>query len=50
MRAACIAQRWARWSEASVGPDLITLLTISKGFGITVSELLRGIEKGVPNP
>jgi transcriptional regulator with XRE-family HTH domain len=28
-------------------PNLRTLVTISRGFGITVSELLRGIEKGV---
>lgn len=26
-------------------PRLDTLLTVSKGFGITVSELLRGLEK-----
>jgi len=29
-------------------PSLRTLLTISSGFGITLSELLRGIDKGVP--
>jgi transcriptional regulator with XRE-family HTH domain len=28
-------------------PNLRTLVTISKGFGITLSELLRGIDKGV---
>jgi len=27
-------------------PNLRTLVTVSRGFGITVSELLRGIEKG----
>jgi transcriptional regulator with XRE-family HTH domain len=29
-------------------PSLRTLLTISSGFGITLSELLRGVDKGVP--
>jgi transcriptional regulator with XRE-family HTH domain len=29
-------------------PSLRTLVTISSGFGITLSELLRGIDKGVP--
>jgi transcriptional regulator with XRE-family HTH domain len=28
-------------------PNLRTLVTISSGFGITLSELLRGIEKSV---
>jgi transcriptional regulator with XRE-family HTH domain len=28
-------------------PNLRTLVTISEGFGITLSELLRGIDKGV---
>jgi transcriptional regulator with XRE-family HTH domain len=28
-------------------PNLRTLVTISRGFGITLSELLRGIDKGV---
>jgi len=27
-------------------PNLRTLVTISRGFGITVSELLRGVDKG----
>lgn len=27
-------------------PSLRTLVTISRGFGITVSELLRGVDKG----
>lgn len=31
--------------RAERNPRLDTLLTISKGFGITVSELLQGIEK-----
>ncbi len=26
-------------------PSLITLVTISRGFGISVSELLRGVDK-----
>jgi len=29
-------------------PSLRTLLTISSGFGITLSELLRGVDKDVP--
>ncbi len=28
-------------------PSLITLVTISRGFGISVSEFLRGVDKGV---
>jgi transcriptional regulator with XRE-family HTH domain len=28
-------------------PNLRTLVAISRGFGITLSELLRGIDKGV---
>ena len=28
-------------------PSLTTLLTISGGFGISVSDLLRGVDKGV---
>jgi transcriptional regulator with XRE-family HTH domain len=28
-------------------PSLTTLLTISRGFGISVSELLRGVDTGV---
>ena len=31
-------------------PRLDTLLTVSKGFGITVSELLQGLEKGSRAP
>jgi transcriptional regulator with XRE-family HTH domain len=31
--------------RAERNPRLDTLMTISKGFGITVSELLQGIEK-----
>ncbi len=27
-------------------PSLKTLLTISSGFGITLSELLKGVDKG----
>lgn len=29
-------------------PNLRTLVTISSGFGLTLSELLRGIDKGTP--
>jgi len=29
-------------------PSLRTLLTISSGFGISLSELLRGVDRGVP--
>ncbi len=29
-------------------PNLRTLVTISRGFGITLSELLRGIDKSLP--
>lgn len=29
-------------------PSLRTLLTISQGFGISLSELLEGIDKGIP--
>ena len=28
-------------------PSLTTLLTISRGFGISVSELLRGVDRGM---
>ena len=28
-------------------PNLRTLVTISRGFGITVSELLRGVDKAI---
>jgi len=28
-------------------PSLRTLVTISRGFGITISELLQGVDKGV---
>ena len=38
-----LLERGERW------PRLDTLLRISKGFGITVSQLLRWIEKGTPN-
>jgi transcriptional regulator with XRE-family HTH domain len=31
--------------RAERNPRLDTLLTIAKGFGVTVSELLRGLEK-----
>src|SRR5260370_5356830 len=30
-------------------PSLRTLLTISTGFGVTLSDLLRGIDKGMPS-
>jgi len=29
-------------------PSLRTLLTISTGFGVTLSAMLRGVDKGVP--
>ena len=29
-------------------PSLRTLLTISSGFGISLSQLLRGIDEGIP--
>lgn len=29
-------------------PSLRTLLTISSGFGITLSQLLREVDKGIP--
>ena len=29
-------------------PSLRTLLTLSQGFGISLSELLRGVDKGLP--
>lgn len=29
-------------------PSLRTLVTISRGFGITVSDLLRGVDGGAP--
>ncbi len=29
-------------------PSLRTLLTISTGFGVTLSDLLRGVDKGIP--
>lgn len=29
-------------------PSLRTLLTLSQGFGISLSELLEGIDKGLP--
>jgi transcriptional regulator with XRE-family HTH domain len=28
-------------------PNLRTLVTIARGFGITVAELLRGVDKGI---
>jgi transcriptional regulator with XRE-family HTH domain len=31
-------------------PSLTTLLTISRGFGLTLSEFVRGVDKGVTVP